>query len=166
MQSKLSCNVCQDLLPLYADDLVSEKTKTEIEQHLASCTACSLTAARMMKVREQNEKETAEMEEKEVDYLKKMKKNNKTKITVGIVSALILCLMAAGAGFFIIPRPLTEFSPSRVRMDGGSVEIRGSLEGTGKAYTGYQIQRQEKGSRLVLDTVNPSFLPMLFGLWA
>ena len=37
---KMNCNVIGDLLPLYADDVVSEDTKCIVEEHLAECGEC------------------------------------------------------------------------------------------------------------------------------
>lgn len=39
--SKLECNIVQDLLPSFADSLVSEKTEDEIKEHLSACETCS-----------------------------------------------------------------------------------------------------------------------------
>lgn len=40
---KMNCNVIGDLLPLYADDVVSEDTKALVEEHLAECAECKET---------------------------------------------------------------------------------------------------------------------------
>lgn len=40
MEKELSCAVVRDLLPLYAEGLVSEETKGEVEAHLEICAAC------------------------------------------------------------------------------------------------------------------------------
>lgn len=37
----MKCEIVQDLLPLYAEDLVSQETKGEIENHLAHCKQCA-----------------------------------------------------------------------------------------------------------------------------
>ena len=37
---KLSCDVIQDLLPLYHDGVCSEESKTIVEEHIATCAAC------------------------------------------------------------------------------------------------------------------------------
>ena len=37
---KMNCNVIGDLLPLYADDVVSEDTKALVEEHLVDCEEC------------------------------------------------------------------------------------------------------------------------------
>lgn len=38
--SKISCNVIQDLLPLYNDDVCSEESKVMVEEHIKECDAC------------------------------------------------------------------------------------------------------------------------------
>ena len=37
---KLPCSVIQDLLPLYAEDLTSDVSKTLVEEHLPECDDC------------------------------------------------------------------------------------------------------------------------------
>lgn len=37
---KIDCNVIRDLLPLYAEDLVSEETAALVREHLQDCPAC------------------------------------------------------------------------------------------------------------------------------
>lgn len=34
------CNIIKDILPLYAEDMVSEDTKALVEEHLAHCPVC------------------------------------------------------------------------------------------------------------------------------
>ena len=34
---KINCNVIQDILPLYIDDVVSDDTKELVEEHLQNC---------------------------------------------------------------------------------------------------------------------------------
>ena len=38
--NKINCTVIKDILPLYADDIVSEDTKKLVEEHLLSCNDC------------------------------------------------------------------------------------------------------------------------------
>ena len=37
---KISCNIIEDLLPLYVDDMVSEDSRQLVEEHLKECTTC------------------------------------------------------------------------------------------------------------------------------
>lgn len=39
--SKMHCDIVKDLLPLYVEDVCSEKSKAEIEEHLKECETCS-----------------------------------------------------------------------------------------------------------------------------
>ena len=34
------CNIIRDILPLYAEDMVSPDTVSYVEEHLKSCEAC------------------------------------------------------------------------------------------------------------------------------
>ena len=36
----LTCNTIQDLLPLWADDVLHPGSREEVEAHLAACPAC------------------------------------------------------------------------------------------------------------------------------
>lgn len=45
--SKINCNIIQDILPLYVDDVVSEDTKNMVEEHLNGCDECKKIAGSM-----------------------------------------------------------------------------------------------------------------------
>lgn len=40
-KNNLNCDIVQDLLPLYHDDVVSDSTKKAVVEHLSSCESCS-----------------------------------------------------------------------------------------------------------------------------
>ncbi len=40
---KITCNVIEDLLPLYVEGLTSDDTNFLIEEHLKTCTDCKKT---------------------------------------------------------------------------------------------------------------------------
>ena len=37
---KITCNIIEDLLPLYIDDMVSEDSRQLVGEHLKECAAC------------------------------------------------------------------------------------------------------------------------------
>ena len=39
-EKKYNCDVIQDLLPLYQDDICSESSKSIVEEHLTECPSC------------------------------------------------------------------------------------------------------------------------------
>lgn len=37
---KITCNIIQDMLPLYVDDVLSEDSRKMVEEHLKDCEVC------------------------------------------------------------------------------------------------------------------------------
>ena len=43
----ITCNIIKDLLPLYAEDMVSEDSKALVDDHLCSCDSCTKELAEL-----------------------------------------------------------------------------------------------------------------------
>lgn len=85
---KINCNVIGDLLPLYADDVVSEDTKRIVEGHLAECEECAEKYAQMKReIDEDIRLKAAEAERSALVAAKK--KLRKKRIITAIISGLI-----------------------------------------------------------------------------
>lgn len=84
------CKIVQDLLPLYAEDLVSPETKTFVDSHCKCCGECRVQRDRMCV--DLNQEETS------VDYKKNMRRG-----VIGIVAkTLLACFLAVGAYLYIL----------------------------------------------------------------
>ena len=59
---KISCNIIEDLLPLYVDDMVSEDSRQLVEEHLKECTTCQKMMEEMKKLMEEIEQENKKAE--------------------------------------------------------------------------------------------------------
>ena len=84
------CKIVQDLLPLYAEDLVSIETKEFVDAHCEGCGQC----------RGQRDRMCTDLirEETPVDYRKNMRKG-----VFGIVAkTLLTCFLAVGAYLYIL----------------------------------------------------------------
>lgn len=46
---KISCEIIEDLLPLYIDEVCSEESKKMVEDHLCECSACKKKLDEMKK---------------------------------------------------------------------------------------------------------------------
>lgn len=84
---QLPCAVIRDILPLYAEKLVSETTQNTVKAHLDSCEECAKAFAAMDCDENEIKNAASNQNIEEIDYLKKVKKR-------GIMSALI-CAAAA-----------------------------------------------------------------------
>jgi hypothetical protein len=89
MSKKLPCYIVKDMLPLYADDLLSQESMNDVKEHLEECSDCSALYRQMTSP----EPEVAE-DVPEVDYLKKINKGRKNLL---ICAVLIVALIAAAA---------------------------------------------------------------------
>lgn len=101
MRSNLSCEIVQDLLPIYADKMTCVQTNEAVEAHLSECPVCREIYVRM----KGNEPlPIPEEEHQEIDYLKKLRQNRKRWIWGASILAA-LCLV--GAILYVRLRPNT-----------------------------------------------------------
>ena len=93
--NRITCNVITDLLELYSDDVVSEDTKTLVEEHLGECAKCSEKLAQIR----QNLKIPAEVNAEPIKQIKRrIKKKN---VIVSIISIVVVASVLVGAFAFL-----------------------------------------------------------------
>ena len=98
MNNNIDCRIIQDLLPSYVDGLTSEYTNQAVEEHVKSCEPCSQMLQRM-----QEPEKRGESAEKEVDYMKKVRKKMSRMVAVSIIS-IGMFLLGILACFMIYER--------------------------------------------------------------
>ena len=96
---KLECDVVRDLLPLYAENMVSERTRELTEAHLAECSACSAVLAGMT-AQEPDVRFRTDSAQQFVKYEKKKKRRFGWKIALitaaAVSAAFLLRIMTMG----------------------------------------------------------------------
>ena len=94
MKKKIECEIVQDLLIGYADNVLNIESKKLVEKHLLECEKCQKKLEEIRKDANCDEN----IEQKEIDYLKKVKKNlskkNKIAIIIGIALSISIILNA------------------------------------------------------------------------
>lgn len=84
------CKIVQDLLPLYAEDLISQETKEFVDDHCESCIACS-------KMKQRGLVELPETEKAPKEYKKALRKNQINLICKAtLLFVLVVAIMYAG----------------------------------------------------------------------
>lgn len=96
----LPCEVVNDILPLYIDNLTSPVTNTLIENHLNSCKSCNKKYLSMKNPIAEEDIETAD--KKEIDFLKKTKKHNQKIILVVSIFIFVIAFFSVMAKYFLI----------------------------------------------------------------
>ena len=87
MSKKIDCRIVQDLLPMYIDGLTCEYTNEVVKDHLNECEQCK----QIFEYMQEPEKHAAS-EEKEVDYMIKVRERMSNLIATAFISVGILIL--------------------------------------------------------------------------
>lgn len=106
MKNKLPCEIIQDLLPSYLDNLTSDVTNHAIKEHMETCSHCKSTLQRMQTPEPSIAEENQDMEQKEIDFLKKTRKKTIRSVVLTAVSLLGFLLFAVFFMFYIYGSPL------------------------------------------------------------
>lgn len=90
---KITCNIINDLLPLYVDHLCSQDTAAFIEEHLQSCDQCKhLLEMFQTEIKSPAVIDAATFAQAKKPFAVIAKKNKKYTILVSIVTAIIVSL--------------------------------------------------------------------------
>ena len=105
MKNDLTCGVVRDLLPSYVEGLTSQETNQAVETHLASCPACTACRDAM---KAPTEPVGAAEQNKEVDYLKTVKRKSGRRAVIAVLCTILLLAAGLAAKIFIIGPPAQE----------------------------------------------------------
>ena len=100
----ISCNVIRDLLPLYAEDLASDDTRTLVEDHLCFCEDCTNVLNGMRKT-------TPIPAEGSAESLNKVKKTIRRRRILSVMAAVMTVITIASAVFTYM------FTPFQLTME-------------------------------------------------
>lgn len=109
MKQNIPCEMIRDLLPLYVEGLTSGESSRQIEAHMETCEDCR---GRYLRMKEDLGRETdvkRKENEREIDYLKKIRKSNLRKVLLGIGSAFAVVLLALFLKLFVIGYPVDSY---------------------------------------------------------
>ena len=79
--SKIHCNVIEDLMPSYIDNICSKESKILVEEHLQKCEACQKYKHR---ISEQDIKLSL-VNNEEIDFVKKIRRNMNLKAALSLI---------------------------------------------------------------------------------
>lgn len=91
MKKEIECKVVEDLLFGYVDKTLNNESKKLVENHLKDCKDCKEKLNEILKENKQNEK----IQQREIDYLKKIKTKSRIKsilIAIGIIILILILL--------------------------------------------------------------------------
>jgi hypothetical protein len=96
MDMKYDCELIQDILPLYEDDVLSDKSKEIISEHLSECTVCKkLYEQSDLGKKERVSDNNIQENNKVVSYSKRIK-----RLRVLIAAGVLLVIVLLSSAFF------------------------------------------------------------------
>ncbi len=131
----ISCNIIKDLLPLYAEDMVSEDSKALVDDHLCSCDSCTKELAELKKApKVPVEVETTSLKRVE-DTIRKRK-----MLTAATAMMTLVAVLVTGTIFLMTPVYLTArqaIEGVELREDGGlAIDYASGIIGYGSTSFG------------------------------
>lgn len=95
---RMHCDIVKDLLPLYVDDVCSEKSKREIEKHLEECEDCRCYYEMLKEDNPKVEKDWTSSNLLEGEFIQAIEKKIKHKITLDMVIAGFIVFLVCAIG--------------------------------------------------------------------
>ena len=118
--SKIPCEIIQDLLPSYIDELTSDVTNREVEAHMEGCEQCR-NVFRQMKA---PDIETTENEEKEIDFLKKTKKKHRRNLILCVAVVWAIAVPIFGVRYYLDGQYMnTEYLSYNLEVSGTELSV-------------------------------------------
>lgn len=90
MRHEDECALVRDLAPLYMEDLVSEETARVIREHLETCGECKEQYETLAAGMEQEEQKKEARERTEIDYMRKVRRYQRSNLALGGVVSFLL----------------------------------------------------------------------------
>ncbi len=123
MEKKTECEIVQDLLLGYVDDVLNMESKKLVEKHLAECEVCQKKLKDLKSDVTENEKN----QKKEIDYLKKIRRKSKIKSVIIAIEILLFIFLMWYLRQFIIVQSITNKSEKALQSNNFYKEKRSFL---------------------------------------
>lgn len=153
MNRKLPCEIIQDLLPSYLDEITSEVTTKEVANHLATCKSCEKIYIDMKNPSMEQEEEK---EEFTIDYLKKVRISTKKRITIGILGTILVIALGIFLKLYVIGFETTSYTVN-AEVAGDTLKITGQFYDSASVYARSKIKTTDQGKEIVVYACLPSF---------
>ena len=161
MKNDLTCEVVQDLLPLYVDDLVHEQTREAVDRHLKCCPDC--TARKNAMEAPEASAGPEGTERRELDYLRSVRRKTRRRVWMAAAgTAAVLLVVLAVKTFWIGKAADLGGMFWNVTETETGLHIQVDSEWSGVAYVGWR-QRQEGENSWSLNARQVLPLPGISG---
>ena len=154
MNHNLPCAIVRDLLPAYVEGLTEEETTLAVRSHLESCPDCTAHYQAMTAPEISADTDS----QKEVDFLKTLRRRGRRTLILTTLSFLMLVLILGLSYQFLIGSPAgdTAFCHPRYQAEEQMLDLTCTEFSSGRVFAHWKVQTSEDG---VLSVTARSVLP-------
>lgn len=114
---KYPCEIIKDLLPLYVDNIASEKSKNIVDEHLSECDSCKQDYEAMKSYENYSKNSGKKSEDSKLaDGLKKIKKKINKKIMIIIACSVAAVILFIFGCYVLFSMPVKSISADDVSV--------------------------------------------------
>lgn len=142
--NKLSCEIVQDLLPLYYDEVCSPETRASIEAHLAGCGHCTAALNKLkessslpFEVIKKNKQESAAL----ISFKGYWKRSRAASFAKGLLFATAICTVIVTGFYGLFRWNITEVPSSVIKITEVSRLKDGRIAYHVKLTDGYRVNQ-------------------------
>ena len=139
MKGTLPCAIVRDLLPSYIEGLTEPETTAAVKEHLDTCADCRKRYEAM------HEAEDMPDTQKEIDYLKTVRRKNRKKVLFSVLAAAALILTVVCVKLFWIGKPcdgISLYMNTELTEDGSALIVEMDEMNAGFAMRGVQMETE------------------------
>ena len=154
--NKLPCEVVRDLLPLYADDLVSETTGEMIKEHISGCDDCRKRYEGMKETIYTYDPAADADGRKEISFLKKTRRNYLRNVLISMLAVLLVFGGLLYQRYCVVGEYISgDWVACQVNVEGDTVTVEGTVTGTGDGahHKVKEIQFEESNGVVYASTI-------------
>ncbi len=122
MKKENECEIVQDLLLNYTDGLLNNASKEFVENHLKDCSICKEKLKNI-----ENDEKNITKQEREIDYLKKIRLKSRIKSIIGAIIIIILIFLGYYFSKFFVINSISEKASKAFESENFYVEKISSL---------------------------------------
>ena len=120
---RISCEMVEDLLPLYLDDSCSKDSRIAVEEHLRACQDCSDKLSRMQSDIMDDRQEPAERPEPDLTELAEKIRRHRIRVAGFAVLAIMMLSVLLTLGYLTVQDMYSQMHPYVPEVEEGTQNL-------------------------------------------
>ncbi|MBQ8526853.1 MAG: DUF4825 domain-containing protein [Lachnospiraceae bacterium] len=160
MKYKMPCELIRDLFPSYVDELTSDVTNDIVEDHVKECMDCKNVLDAMKTKDVDSDDVQDQIQEKEIDFLKKMRKRTRRIVIGSVMSGFLLFFVLVFSRVFVVGEPVgSESVYCEANVSGNVLTLESTMIDSARVPSDVAFEEEQPG------VINVSYRAVLSSPW-